>query len=241
MTTLSTTDVTNGTTADGNVVNTNFGNVRTVVNGNIDNANISASAAIAVSKLAAGTEGHYLQTVGGQPAWAAGPAGGTGVPTGCVLPYSGAAAPSGYLLCDGTAVSRTTYSDLFAICGTAYGVGDGSTTFNLPDMRGRMAFGKGTHTDVDALGDNDGETTVGNRRAKHKHTVDTHSGHTHTVTGVQSVGTAEIGGNGPVKEFWESQPRTTSSSGSHTHAVGPTSAVTTDSSGFLVFNFIIKT
>ena len=63
-------------------------------------------------------------------------------PAGVVLPYAGATAPSGWLLCDGSAVSRTTYANLFAAIGTAFGTGDGSTTFNLPDLRGRVAVGK---------------------------------------------------------------------------------------------------
>jgi microcystin-dependent protein len=64
------------------------------------------------------------------------------LPVGCFFPYAGAAAPSGYLLCDGSAVSRTTYSDLFSAIGTSYGTGDGSTTFNVPDMKGRVPAGK---------------------------------------------------------------------------------------------------
>jgi microcystin-dependent protein len=64
------------------------------------------------------------------------------VPAGCVMPFAGATAPSSWLLCYGQAVSRTAYSDLFAAIGTTYGAGDGSTTFNLPDMRGRVAAGK---------------------------------------------------------------------------------------------------
>lgn len=63
-------------------------------------------------------------------------------PTGVVLPFAGAAAPSGWILCAGQAVSRSTYSDLFGAIGTTYGVGDGSTTFNLPDLRGRVPGGK---------------------------------------------------------------------------------------------------
>lgn len=65
-----------------------------------------------------------------------------GVPAGCIMPYAGATAPDGWLLCHGQAVSRTTYADLFAAIGTTYGSGDGSTTFNLPDLRGRVAAGK---------------------------------------------------------------------------------------------------
>lgn len=67
------------------------------------------------------------------------------VPIGAVVPYAGASAPAGYLLCDGSAVSRTTYAALFAIVGTAFGVGDGSTTFNLPDSQDRVILGKGTN------------------------------------------------------------------------------------------------
>ena len=63
------------------------------------------------------------------------------MPTGMVVPYAGAAAPDGWLLCQGQAVSRTTYAQLFSVIGTTYGSGDGSTTFNLPDMRGRVAVG----------------------------------------------------------------------------------------------------
>jgi len=64
------------------------------------------------------------------------------VPAGCVMPFAGATPPVGWLLCFGQAVSRTSYSDLFAAIGTTYGAGDGSTTFNLPDLRGRVAAGK---------------------------------------------------------------------------------------------------
>ena len=67
------------------------------------------------------------------------------VPAGSVIAWSGSSAPSGYLLCDGTAVSRTTYAALFAVAGTAYGNGDGSTTFDLPDLRDRLPLGKGTN------------------------------------------------------------------------------------------------
>lgn len=66
------------------------------------------------------------------------------MPAGLVLPYAGGSAPSGYLVCDGSAVSRTTYATLFTALGGAaspYGSGDGSTTFNVPDLRGRVIAG----------------------------------------------------------------------------------------------------
>lgn len=64
------------------------------------------------------------------------------MPVGAVTDYAGTTAPSGWLLCYGQAVSRTTFAALFAAIGTTYGTGDGSTTFNLPDCRGRVSAGK---------------------------------------------------------------------------------------------------
>lgn len=63
---------------------------------------------------------------------------------GMVFAYAGSSAPTGFLLCDGSAVSRTTYADLFALIGTTYGAGDGSTTFNIPDLRGSVIIASGT-------------------------------------------------------------------------------------------------
>lgn len=83
-----------------------------------------------------------------------------------------AVAPAGWLPCDGAAISRTTYAALFTAISTAYGTGDGSTTFNVPDMRGRVPVMLGTHSDVNALGKNEG-VAIGVRRPKHKHTVAT--------------------------------------------------------------------
>lgn len=99
--------------------------------------------------LAAGTAGNLLQSNGtSAPSWVASP----GVPTGSVFPYIAATAPTGYLLADGSAVSRTTYATLFAVIGTSYGAGNGSTTFNVPDMRGRFPLGSGTGTGLNASG-----------------------------------------------------------------------------------------
>jgi microcystin-dependent protein len=103
----------------------------------------------ATSFLAAGTSGQLLQSNGtSAPSWVASP----GVPTGSLMPYAGSVAPTGYLLCDASAVSRTTYATLFGIIGTTYGAGDGSTTFNLPDLRGRLPMGAGTGTGLNSSG-----------------------------------------------------------------------------------------
>ena len=69
-----------------------------------------------------------------------------GVPPGTVQMYAGNVLPQGWLWCDGATVNRTIYTALFAVVGTTFGTGDGSTTFNLPDMRGASAAGAGTST-----------------------------------------------------------------------------------------------
>ncbi len=77
---------------------------------------------------------------------------GDNVPTGVINMYGGTSAPTGWLLCDGTAVSRTTYAALFAVYSTTFGVGDGATTFNLPDLRQRFPLGKATSGTGSTLG-----------------------------------------------------------------------------------------
>lgn len=69
------------------------------------------------------------------------------MPSGALLDFAGSTAPVGFLLCDGAAVSRTTYSDLFAALGVIYGAGNGTTTFNVPNFSGRTSVGVGTYTD----------------------------------------------------------------------------------------------
>ena len=70
------------------------------------------------------------------------------IPAGVVIPFAGASAPSGWLLCNGSAVSRTTYAALFAAIASAWGYGDNSTTFNLPDLRGRFLRGRNANGSV---------------------------------------------------------------------------------------------
>ncbi len=75
---------------------------------------------------------------------------GDGVPVGTVIPYAAAVPPPGYLECNGSAVGRATYKELFAVVGTIYGAGDGTTTFNLPDYRGEFLRGWDHGRGVDA-------------------------------------------------------------------------------------------
>jgi microcystin-dependent protein len=80
-----------------------------------------------------------------------------GIPTATIVPWSSASVPSGFLECDGSAVSRTTYATLFGIVGTTYGAGDGSTTFNTPDLQDNTPVGKSNNK---ALGSTGGANTV---------------------------------------------------------------------------------
>ena len=75
-----------------------------------------------------------------------------GIPSGVVFPFAGTTAPYGYLICDGRAISRTDYADLFMMIGTSHGIGDGSTTFNLPDYRGNFLRGRMDITTVTGSG-----------------------------------------------------------------------------------------
>jgi hypothetical protein len=165
-----------------------------------------------------------------------------------LMPYAAASAPSGWLLCYGQAVSRSTYADLFAVISTTYGVGDNSTTFNLPDFRGRAAFGKddmgGTAASrlTTAGSGVDGATlgTGGGSQLTQQHThVATDSGHTHVYNAGQ--GSFDAGGGAFLQ--------TTGSSGNHTTTTGYASVTNANyGSGTsqnvppaLVVTYIIKT
>lgn len=104
----------------------------------------------------------------GVAAWHVGEMDANPMPAGAMQMYGGASAPSGWLLCDGAAVSRTTYARLFTAISTTYGVGDGSTTFNVPDMRQRFPLGKATSGTGSTLGATGGAID-------HTHTVPPHS------------------------------------------------------------------
>lgn len=133
--------------------------------------------------------------------------GGETLPIGIILPFSDDTIPTGYMLCDGRAISRTTYSSLFSIIGTTYGEGDGSTTFNLPNLKGRVPVGRDiTDTDFDTLGETGGEKehlhyngmsaynnqlTVSNTNSDSSHSAD----ELYTITGTNGfngVGTQNV-------------------------------------------------
>lgn len=116
-------------------------------------------------------------------------ASGGSTPTGTVNIFAGSTAPDGWLLCKGQAVSRTTYADLFAVIGTTYGAGNGSTTFTLPDLQGRAAIGSGTYYKEETsegatytLGEADGEMEHQLSTTEMPSHTHTQNAHTHTQT-----------------------------------------------------------
>jgi microcystin-dependent protein len=100
---------------------------------------------------------------------------------GSVKDFAGSTIPAGYLECNGQAISRTTYAALFAVIGTTYGVGDGGTTFNLPDTQGRVIIDDGSGAGLTAR-------TLGQSGGSETHTLSTSqlAAHQHNVTGTQS-------------------------------------------------------
>lgn len=195
--------------------NDNFNTIYNEFNGNISNANISNSAAIAYSKLnlSASIQASDI-------------ASGLGFcPTGVVLPYVAASAPTGWLLCDGSAVSRSTYATLFAIIGTTYGVGDNSTTFNIPDMRENVPVGyKSGSAEFGTLGGTYGAKT---------HTLDVTQipSHTHAAKGTDVDGSAS-------DQFFDTSSGNANSK--NTEATGGGLAHNNIQPS-VVFNYIIKT
>lgn len=110
----------NGEDAVVDVYNAFLQAVLAVLNGGIDEDNLADNAVI-LSKLSSAVQGAL-------------------VPTGAYFPYAGSAAPTGFLLCDGSSLLRSSYADLFAVIGTSFGAADG-THFNVPDLRGRVPVG----------------------------------------------------------------------------------------------------
>ncbi len=180
------------------------------------------------------------------------------VPPGAIMPYAASTAPGGWLICDGSAVSRTTYSALFALVGSQYGNGDGVNTFNLPNMKGRMIVGyNSTDANFDSLGEAGGSKTATlttNELPAHTHTgtTDSSGSHNHIYNDAYF---AEVGGSGPGNIFgsastdednnfrwrtaaggYSSSPQdlNTSTNGSHSHTF--TTASTGSGNAFAIMN-----
>jgi len=148
-------------------------------------------------------------------------------PVGLIVSFAGGGAPDGWLECDGREISRSAYADLFSVIATTYGIGNGSTTFNLPNIADRFLLGKGTTFSV--LGAAAGEVNHTLSLAElpvHAHTVSIGNAgaHNHSYTQILPAG-PPYGVNLPgVDRNTSSGGATTGSVADHTHAVTLASA-----------------
>ena len=164
--------------------------------------------------------------------------------------WATASAPTGYLLCTGTAVSRTTYAALFAVIGTTFGAGDGSTTFNLPNYSGVMPIGANVTYALGSTGGSATTTLTTSNLPSHSHTI-TDNGHSHSpAMNISSIGLSYVGtgtnnfSGGGSSNFGIGGtpfPTATATTGiTSTNSTGSGTAATTISP-YLGINFIIKT
>jgi microcystin-dependent protein len=166
------------------------------VSGIVD-ADIASGAAIALSKLATGALPTAITVASANMVTATAQA---LLPAGAVMPFAMNSAPSGWLAANGDAVSRSTYAALFAAISTTHGVGDGSTTFNVPDLRGVFVRGSGSQTIS-------GTAYSGTFAAKQQDALKTHT-HTYSWKGTTYGGA--FGGNGGT---WQSDSTQNSGNG----------------------------
>lgn len=130
-------------------------------------------------------------------------------PTGAIIPYAGTSVPSGWVECTGTAASRTDFADLFAAIGTTWGAGNGTTTFNVPDLRGRAIIGDGTGTGLTAR-------TVAQTGGTETHQLTSSEMPAHTHTGGVSS-TFAVAGGGSATVFQAPTANTGSTGGDGSH------------------------
>jgi microcystin-dependent protein len=179
--------------------------------------------------------------------------------TGEMTMWGGLSAPTGWLLCNGQAVNRAVYADLYAILGTRFGAGDGSTTFNLPNMTDRFPMGASGTSPVGTQGGDNDLTLVTANLPPHTHSINhdhdqftTASGGTHKHGQMTSSNDADGNSTTVVRRASGSGDTTTATDGAHTHDVNvPAYTGTSGSTGsgtpvdikpqFAALNFIIKT
>jgi microcystin-dependent protein len=139
---------------------------------------------------------------------------------GLIAPYAGSSAPVGWLLCDGSAVSRTTYPSLFSALTSTYGAGDGSTTFNVPNLKGRTpigtAAGYGDRTDTNGVLSGTGVITGGSTIAA------TSLGYWQGAESVQltEAQSGIVAHSHPISSSFHNHTITIASNGNHSHGVG---------------------
>ena len=151
------------------------------------------------------------------------------IPSGILIPFAGTTVPDGWLLCDGSDISRDLYSNLFAVINTGFGEGDGSTTFNLPDLRGRMPLG------LDNMGgasantvDNVQADALNGKAGTENHALSTEEMPTHTI--YSNANMSGVGTNAGNYSYVNSINTTTIGSGSAHNNMPP----------YIALNYIIK-
>jgi len=166
-----------------------------------------------------------------------------GLSTGTIIPWATATAPSGYLPCDGAAVSRSTYANLFAVIGTTYGSGDGSTTFNVPDTQDNVIKSVSNLESPGLTGGANTATMSGGSLANHTLTTAQLGSHSHTINGRGDPADYNMnvgGGNRCTRAGANINSSNTGNGGAHGHNMNSGNAVTT-LQPYLVVNYIIKT
>lgn len=111
---------------------------------------------------------------------------------GSIIPFSGTRVPNGFLVCNGSIVSRATYADLYNVIGTTYGAGDGSSTFGLPNLSGRALVGVSSSYALASTGGVEKQSLTTDTIPSHGHTVPVH-GHANTLTATTPVFTHTVG------------------------------------------------
>lgn len=228
-TTGSTISATNVTANEDAIYNYLQGGVDTIADNSIVNADVSSAANIQSDKVNLTSVAQNISNTGTLTNTGNVTITGTvtvsGVtyatlPAGVMMAWGTNTAPNGWLLCDGSAVSRTTYSGLFSVIGTTYGSGDGSTTFNVPNIKGKNIVGRdSSDTSFDVLAETGGEKT-------HTLTIPEMPSHNHSVT-ILSGGSGL--GNGGNSNTSTSTTGSTGGGGAH-NVLDP----------YIVLNYIIK-
>lgn len=166
----------------------------------------------------------------------------SGVKTGTIVSYGSNTAPDGFLDCDGTAVSRTTYASLFAVIGTTYGTGDGSTTFNLPDLQDNVPLGKSGTKSIGSTGGSATQTTTGSVSVGNT-TLSTSKipSHTHTIAQGGALNQFGARAHGCNTSDTTQTSSSTGGGGSHNHSGTFTGSSMSVLQPYVATNFCIKT
>ena len=167
-----------------------------------------------------------------------------GIPTATVVPWTDSSVPSGFLECNGAAVSRTTYSALFAIIGTTYGAGDGSSTFNIPDLQDKVAVSKSNNKNLASTGGANTVTSTGNVGGSTANaTLSTSQLASHSHSGGASIIDASFTGNPNASGANSANTGNAGSGSGHSHNMSATFSgdATSVLQPYLTVIYIIKT